>query len=365
MRSLFSIIPRYMNRNFLINFGLLVGLLLFIVFIFDLIELLRRGGKHDVEFSIVMKMALLKLPEVGQIILPFAILFSAMFTFWRLNRTSELYVMRSIGLSAMQFILPLIVAALCLGAIATTVINPVSSVLLGKFEKLENRYLKKTNSLIILSKSGLWLRQNMENEGYALVNAGRLYSKDWRVENIIILEFDQENNFIRRIESSKGHLETGFWNLEAVKIFTQTPHPKNIEYLQIPTELTPQDILDTFSTVENLSFWKIPEFIKTLQATGFSTERLQVHYQSLIARPFFFAAMILLAAAVSLRPTRQGGTVKMVLIGIGIGFFLFFADSVLKAFGISQKIPIFLAAWTPAIVSILLGGSVLLQQEDG
>ena len=365
MKILFSIIPRYMNRNFLINFLFLILLLLFIVMVFDLVELMRRASKYDVELTVILKMAFLKLPEVGQMILPFAVLFSAIFTFWRLNRTSELYVMRAAGLSALQFTLPLIFAAFCIGMIATGIINPVSSVLLSKFEKLENKYIKKSGNLVSVSKSGVWLRQNNPDGGYSLLNAAKLNTQNWQLNEIILIHFDDESNFVKRIEAETGQLDPGYWVLNQGQVYTTSPVSVPFDTVSIKTDLTPQDIMDTFSSVENVSFWKIPEFIKTLKETGFSTERLEVHYQSLIARPFFFAAMILLAAAVSLRPMRQGGTVKMVILGIGVGFLLFFIDSMLKAFGISQKIPIFLAAWTPTIVSILLGGSVLLQQEEG
>jgi len=365
MKSLFAILPRYMSRNFIFNFLFLIGLLLFIVFIFDLVELLRRGNKYDWPLPLILRMAFLKLPEVGQILLPFAILFSAIFTFWRLNRTSELYIMRSSGLSALQFTIPLIFTAFCLGAVATTIINPVSSVLLSKFHSLEGSQGKKSDNLITLSTSGLWFRQNTADGGYTLVNASRFNVQNGSLKDIILLEFSADNTFKARIESSVATLKEGYWNMPQALVYTKTPRAEERTRLKYPTDLTPQDIQDTFSNVENVSFWKIPELIKTLNNTGFATEKLQVHYQSLIARPFFFAAMILLAAIVSLRPLRQGGTAMMVIIGIGIGFLLFFADNMLQAFGISQKIPIFLAAWTPTIVSILLGGSILLKQEDG
>ncbi|MDF3024389.1 MAG: permease YjgP/YjgQ family protein, partial [Alphaproteobacteria bacterium] len=81
--------------------------------------------------------------------------------------------------------------------------------------------------------------------------------------------------------------------------------------------------------------------------------------------PFFFVAMVLLAATFSLRPPRFGGAGALLALGVAIGFFVFFMDSMLGAFGLSQKIPAYLAAWTPAIVSLLLGTTALLHLEDG
>lgn len=365
MTSLFSILPRYMSRSFLWNFLCLLCLLLFVVVIFDTIELLKRSTGHNLSLPTILKMALFKLPEVGQIILPFAILFSAMYTFWRLNRTSELAVMRSIGLSAMQFTFPILLTAFCLGVFAVTVINPVSSVLLRNYEKMESKNFDHGDSPISISKSGLWLRQNHPESGFSLLNAAKLNPENWQIEDIILLEFNEDHELLRRIQAENGSLKQGYWLLTDAEVFKNQPLAEQVDSLRIQTELTPQDIIDTFSSIENISFWKIPEFINTLRATGFSTTRMEVYYQSLIARPFFFAAMVLLAAAVSLRPTRQGGTIPLVIAGVLIGFILFFSNSLLQALGISQNIPVFLAAWTPTIVSILLGGSVILQQEDG
>lgn len=45
-----------------------------IVFLLDFIELLRRGaGKENAYFAVLLQMALLKLPNMAQQILPFAV----------------------------------------------------------------------------------------------------------------------------------------------------------------------------------------------------------------------------------------------------------------------------------------------------
>src|SRR3546814_7277663 len=50
-----------------------------IVFLLDLIELMRRGsGKEGAYFAILIEMALPKLPSMGQQIMPFAVLFGSM-----------------------------------------------------------------------------------------------------------------------------------------------------------------------------------------------------------------------------------------------------------------------------------------------
>jgi lipopolysaccharide export system permease protein len=102
-----------------------------------------------------------------------------------------------------------------------------------------------------------------------------------------------------------------------------------------------------------------------MEDTGFPATRLYIHFQSLLAQPFLLAAMVLLAATFSLRPPRFGGVATMIALGIAVGFLVFFVQSMLQAFGVSQKVPVGLAAWSPSIVSLLLGVTALLHMEDG
>jgi len=55
----------------------------------------------------------------------------------------------------------------------------------------------------------------------------------------------------------------------------------------------------------------------------------------------------------------------MVAGGIVTGFVLFLLTDVVLAFGISEIIPVPLAAWAPAGASLLIGIAVLLHLEDG
>ncbi|HRC27141.1 MAG TPA: LptF/LptG family permease, partial [Alphaproteobacteria bacterium] len=102
----------YLCRLYVTNLLVLLGILAGIIYLFDTVELLRRAGKRaDVPLTLVLEMGALKVPEAAQVTLPFAILFSAMFTFWQLGRRNELAVLRAAGLSVWQFLGPLLAVA--------------------------------------------------------------------------------------------------------------------------------------------------------------------------------------------------------------------------------------------------------------
>jgi lipopolysaccharide export system permease protein len=52
-------------------------------------------------------------------------------------------------------------------------------------------------------------------------------------------------------------------------------------------------------------------------------------------------------------------------MGVGVGFTAFFVSSFLQALGSSHQIPVFLAAWSPSVVMLLLGVAAMLGLEDG
>jgi len=75
--------------------------------------------------------------------------------------------------------------------------------------------------------------------------------------------------------------------------------------------------------------------------------------------------MILLAACVALRQQRQGQTFVFLIIGVMTGFIVFIMSNFLQVLGTSHQLPVFLAAWSPAMIFTLLGSAVLLILEDG
>ena len=140
---------RYILRHFVMNFMGVVVILLGLVFIFDVIELMRRAaGVQGVSLDVILLMAILKLPEVGQKVVPFAVLFGAIYTCWKLNKTSELVVIRAAGISAWQFLSPMFMGAFLIGVVTTTVVNPTGAVMIGKFEQMESQHFNTTSNQI-------------------------------------------------------------------------------------------------------------------------------------------------------------------------------------------------------------------------
>jgi lipopolysaccharide export system permease protein len=361
-----STLNRYLGRAYAVNLLFMVGILWGVIYLFDTVELLRRASKRsDVPLSTVMKMGLLKLPDMGLTIFSFAILFSAIYTFWRLNRRNELVVVRAAGFSVHQFLSPIIGVAVLTGFLLIAIVNPFSAVLLGRYKAMESKYLTHNRNQIALFDQGLWLRQEKDDGNYIILHAANIKMPGWNLGNATAWYFGPNDSFRKRIDAKSATLSDRAWLFQDVTVNEPDSKMKSLPLIKLPTDLTPQDIEESFASPETMSVWRLPAFIRTVESTGFDTARLKIHFQSLLAQPFLFAAMIFLAAAVSLHPPRFRSTLTMLVMGIGAGFAVFFTSSFLSALGASHQIPVFLAAWSPAFVMSLLGIAALLTLEDG
>jgi lipopolysaccharide export system permease protein len=187
----------------------------------------------------------------------------------------------------------------------------------------------------------------------------------WKLDDIMVLFFDGRDNLIKRLDADSATLDKGRWLFAGATVNRPGSAPEAMPDASLSTDLTRRKIEDSFSSPDTVSFWKLPAFIRTMDQTGFDSTRLRINFQSLLSQPFLFAAMILLAASVSMRPPRQRGTLLLVIAGMFIGFATFFIATFLQALGASHQIPASLAAWSPAIVLLLLGSAAILSLEDG
>jgi lipopolysaccharide export system permease protein len=310
-------------------------------------------------------MAALKLPHTAQDVMPFAVLFGTMLVFWRLTRSNELVAARAAGISAWAFLAPAVLTALLIGMASIMLFNPVASALEGGYEKLESRILRMNGDPTSLSNGELWLRQSDGAGGQVILHGEKRAAADLVLRDVGLFFIDARSQFTQRIEAQSARLDGGFWFVEQGQRFRPGAPAEKFDTLRLATGLTTRKIEESLASPESMSFWELPGYIGLLEQSGFSAQRHRLHFNALLARPLLFCAMVLVAASFSLRMQRRGGVVMLLMSGVAAGFLLYFVSDVVFALGLSARIPILLAAWTPAGVSMIFGVSMLLHLEDG
>jgi lipopolysaccharide export system permease protein len=297
--------------------------------------------------------------------MPFAVLFGTMLAFWRLTRNNELVVARAAGVSVWQFLMPAVLVALLVGILAVTIFNPVASQMEATYEQLDARYLKQSSDQLALSNSGLWLRQSEPSGGQLVLHGDKLVAPKLLLGEVSLFFFDDTHKFTSRVEAKTAELDDGFWIIKDGNRWRTSDQAEPVPELSLPTKFTSRRIEESLASPDTMSFWALPSFISLLEQSGFSAQRHRLQFNILLARPFLFCAMVLVAATFSLRMQRRGGATLMIVGGVGAGFLLYFVSNIVFALGLSAKLPVLLAAWTPTGISLIFGISMLLHLEDG
>jgi lipopolysaccharide export system permease protein len=355
---------RYLALQFFLGVTLVYAAFLALAFSIDTVDLLNRTAGHNVGTAVIIGMAVLQLPDLGQKMMPFAILLGGVFTFVRLSRSHELVAARAAGVSAWDFMLPPLAVAILIGVVAVTLFTPLSARMFGQFAGLEARYIKGQASQLSVSQNGLWLRQGDEKQ-QSVIHALRVAEQGQHLEDMVVFLYGADDKFSGRIDAKSAQLGNQAWLLSDAYVSGAAGSPVHHDHYTLPTTLTAAQILESSQAPDTLSFWDLPGFIRAAQAAGFSGTRYELYLYTLYTLPVLFAAMVFMAASFSLKPAREGGVGRVILYSAACGFGVYFFSDMTRVMGQSGTLPILLAASAPAIASIFIGMTLVFNQEDG
>ena len=356
---------RYIARSFLLTILATFALCAVLIFMIDIVELLRQAGKFGrVPTLQIAVMALLRLPAYTEILLPFCVLVGAIGALLLLSRKSELTVMRAAGMSAWQFVRPGIRIALLFGLLAVAVYNPLAAWARAESERRFAEAFGRESAVLRSEGGGAWLRQD-GTDGPSVLIAGSASSDGRALTTVMFLQFDKEGRFVERIDGKRATLRESHWHIEDAVLSRIGREPESYGIYMVSTFLTPERVTDALGSALSLSFWDLPGLIEVTEKTGLSASRFRVQYETLLARPALLIVMVLLAATVSLRSFRSGGIQTMVVTGMIGGFGFFLLAEVSRQIGVAGLAPPALAVWVPVAVACCGTLTVLLHQEDG
>jgi lipopolysaccharide export system permease protein len=356
---------RYIGTRFLGAIVSVFLLLSVLIFLIDFVELLRQSGKYgEVPLTTLALIALLRLPAYAEFLIAFAVLVGSIGALLQLSRKSELTVMRAGGMSVWQFLRPGIFVAFAIGLLTATLFNPMAAAGRTAAEDVyADAFGKETN--LLRSKSGAsWLRQNGA-DGQSVINAAFATNRGLTLTGVSVFIFDAEGHFVERVDGKRADLHDGYWEVKDAWVARIGREPEKFDIYLVSTYLTPDRVADALGTVFSVSFWELPALIEVAEKAKLSADRLRIQYEALMSRPLLCAAMVLLAATVSLRSFRGGGIQTMVITGLVGGFGFFLLSEVSRQVGVAGLTPPWAAIWLPVVLVMIVSATVLLHQEDG
>ncbi len=364
-----SILGRYLSKQIVYTFLLVLVTIMGIIMMFDAIEALRRiSGRDDTGMSYVVVYTLTRLPQTVEKVLPFIMMVAAMIVFWRVSKSNEYVIIRSAGVSIWGFLAPVLLSVLLIGFINVAFINPFSAKMYEWHETIKYRFSTHNPKAMLFSSKGLWIREALDDDRVLVIQAKSLRQEEGEtlsMRDINLLEMDRNAQILRHIDGLVGTLKNNKLLLRGVRIYETGKETKNLPQMVYDTNINLQRIKENFVDPDAISFWNLPSTIQFYETSGFSAQRHRMRWLSLLASPFLLAAMVLLSALFALKANfRQGGVMFMIVAGITTGFVVYFTSQLIYAFGINGYIPVWLAVWSPIAIVFLLGATFLIQKEE-
>ena len=298
----------------------------------------------------------IRLLEYIPLFLPLAVFMGTLLAFYNLTKSSELIIVYGAGLSPFQIAKPFLVGAFIVGILAATIVNPYSV-------NLTTRNL--TENQLELVDDTIWIRETTD-DGFLTLRAKGMHTKD--LKNIVFTDvtvFLQKNNFklSDRISAKHATLSDDGLKMENAELIDAKA---NITHnnKHIKTKITPQTVLERYLQPNQISFWKLPAFIKKMDAVGVTTRGHMVQFWTLLLLPLTMMAMVMLGIAFSQTKQRRNYSFGTKFsLGILTCFALYFLTHLFNALGNTGALPPLIAIVAPQII-IIAGACVFITTYD-
>lgn len=360
---------RYLFMQTLLGVAAAAGVIVAVIVLVDFVETSRDiATRADITPFQAIQLTLLKSPYLVQETLPFIVLFGTLWTFFRLNRRSELIVMRASGVSAWRILGPAVVLAFILGLLGSMVLNPVGAMSQARFELIRERLLEGQTGTAAVATGPVWLREET-SDGFSIITAAGFEPDAGELREPVFRVYSRSQAGVprldHRIEAERARLGGGFWSLEGAVQLAEDEPRTHLGEVALPTSVGRQALFERARSPGGVSFWKLPGVIASAREAGLSTRAYELRFQALLAQPLTLIAAALLAVAATLRLVRLGGAAGFALAGGAAGFLLYFLQQLLMSLGRAETLDTISAAWTAPAIFVLCAVYYIAQTEDG
>ena len=343
------LINKYLAKEFIkivMNTSIIFFCLGFIMNIFEEINFFKD---FNVAIITPIILSLLFVPSLLNYFFPFVILLSGMWFFLKIKKTDELTSMNVSGMSNLSVIIVPSFLSIILGIFFVTALNPITSLLVKKYETVKGNYEKEQDYLATVTVNGIWIKERGLKANY-MIRASHLEKEN--LMEVTIYEFDKDNNFTRRIEADSANITSLKWVLKNITVINSDGIMLT-EPIKDPFYFSMYDIKkikSLYSNLDTISFWDLEHEINLLKQRGYSTREMQVKLHRSLAFPFFLLSMVLLSSVFTLGTTFKENNWTYVFLTIISSVLIFFFNDFSAALGKTDKLPIELSVWMPIAI---------------
>ncbi|RUA15225.1 MAG: hypothetical protein DSY31_00835, partial [Alphaproteobacteria bacterium] len=129
-------------------------------FIINLFEEINFFKDLDVGINLPIILSALFVPSMIYNMFPFVILLSGIWFFLKIRKTDEIIAMKVSGMSNFSVIMVPCIVSMVLGVFFIALINPITSVLVKKYESIRGSYeTQQFEYLATINVNGIWIKE--------------------------------------------------------------------------------------------------------------------------------------------------------------------------------------------------------------
>jgi len=357
-----SIISKYLTKEILKQFGIVMLAVVSIYLIVDFFEKTDNFMKAGIPLSRVMTFFALNVPFIVSQIAPVGMLLSIIIVFSLMDKNNELLALKSGGISFYALLRPIlvmgIIAAIALFLFSDRVVPETTSranaIWLGEVKK---------KRLVSSREKNIWIKGNRRITHITYYNPVKQ-----QIFGISVSIFDGQFRLIRKIDAEKGYFKDGTWQLQHLidQTRNQATDTFEIAYRDAQKEhldFVPADLSKVVRKPEEMSYRDLLTYIRKVESEGYDAT---VHKVNLHAKPafsFVCVIMCLLGTGLAVRMGTGKGIFFNITYGIVLAFFYWIAHSFCLSLGYGEMLPPLIAAWVANFLFVTLGLLILAYAE--
>ena len=356
----------YLSRKYakivLITFAALISFVTFI----EIIELLRRTSQKapDLSSMYIIFLGLMNVPTLMDEILPFAVLFGSMICFYMWGRTHEFMIARTTGQNIWQALLPVILTVFFIGVFHITIINPIAAASAKQYDfMVESIFGRTQQSELSISTNGIWMRDSEAGNNF-IINGKTLQVEQSLITAPLIYQLEKNGQLSWRIQADQMKLLNNSWIISNATRIQNDGQRFFLGDVMLPTALKAADLAESTLPPKTVSIYRLPGFIAVQKRAGLPINQHLVFFHQLLSTPLKLVGLALLAASFTLLHFSRQTKTRLIILGLGSGFAVYFLSDLVYLLGNTAKLPYMLAGWAPALLICLFSGFLLARVDE-
>jgi lipopolysaccharide export system permease protein len=353
---MFKSINRYIINEYIKSLFVVMAVMLSIILLINLLDEFNFfKSKKDLKFIFFIIFTILKVPNVLINLFPFIVLFGGIVFYLKIYNHNEVISLRVMGYSNIQIILIPALTSFVVGYVIVFLIVPFSSSMLKYYEELRSEY-NETKNLVFVNETGIWILDKNEKEKN-IIRIEKINKDFSTLTRITIYNYDNSNNFIKRIDADEGIIIDKNWQLNKVHIITANKKNNKDNYLNnysFTSNININELRNVYKNTETTSLLDINKEMLILEDKGYSTIDLRIRYQKLISFPIYLLAMSILSGLMIINLGKTANYLKYGTYGVIISIIIYFLNDLSITIAKSGIISVDFSVWIPIFLIILI-----------